>query len=84
MCHAYMADSDFKQFFLALNDQRRERVAKNAGTTVGYLMAHVIHARKRPKDDLFEGLVRACRIHRGPSEEDLLRFFCRVRTRVAA
>lgn len=70
-----MAEPDFKQFFLGLNDRQRERFAKDAGTTVGYLMAHGIHARKRPKQELFAGLVKACAKHDGPSEGDLLKFF---------
>lgn len=70
-----MAKQDFKGFFLALDESDRARFAKAAGTTVGYLMAHVIHARKRPKQDLFMGLVKACRLHDGPPEEQMLKFF---------
>lgn len=86
MCRPCMAEANFKAFFLGLNDRQRERFAKDAGTTVGYLMAHVIDARKRPMDKLFIGLVKACAKHAGPSENQLLKFFYatdRTRVRVA-
>lgn len=54
------AAMDLKDFFSRLDDSEQERFAKTAGTTVGYLRAHVLPRRKIPRSALMNGLVVAC------------------------
>lgn len=51
---------NLKEFFLKLSEAEQERFAKTAGTTVGYLRAHILPRRKMPRPALMEGLVTAC------------------------
>ena len=53
---------DFRDFFLALEPAARERYARRAGTTVGYIRAHLIAPsarRKVPRKRLIEALASA-------------------------
>lgn len=50
---------DLREFFLALGPEQREAFAFKAGTTVNYLLMHVITRRKTPRPDLINGLVGA-------------------------
>lgn len=50
----------FKSFFQGLTEDRQADFARVAGTTVGYINTHLIHARKRPRERLMQGLVAAC------------------------
>lgn len=68
--------SDLKTFFLGLEPAAQERFAVRAGTTVGYLRAHLIRGSRVPRPELMESLAEACReFGAGLSKEDLLAFF---------
>lgn len=55
-----MSDFDFKQFWHGLSNENRLQVAKDAGTTPGYIKSHLIHKRKMPKRELMDSLHAAC------------------------
>ena len=67
---------DLKTFFLGLEPSEQERFAQRAGTTVGYLRAHLIRGGKVPRPALMESLAEACKQFGAEfSKEDLLAFF---------
>jgi len=67
---------DLKTFFLGLNTGEQERFAQRAGTTVGYLRAHLIRGGRVPRPALMESLAEACKEFGAElSKEDLLAFF---------
>jgi hypothetical protein len=50
---------DFKEWFLSLSDDERERYARQAGTTAGYIRVHLIGRRKIPREELLHRLAAA-------------------------
>jgi hypothetical protein len=69
-----MDPADFKAFFLSLSDEQQLELAHRAGTTVGNIRAHWMHARKVPRK--MDALYAAC-LHLGArfSKEQLVVFF---------
>lgn len=52
-------DKDFRNYYQALDADARARYAKRAGTTRGYIEAHLVHARKVPRPKLLRQLAKA-------------------------
>lgn len=50
----------FRQFFQGLDDQRREQLAREAGTTVEYIEHHLLRGRRQPRRKLVDRLAAAC------------------------
>ncbi len=71
--------TDFRTYFLSLSDRDRESLARDAGTTVGYIKAHLIAPpgrRKTPRRDLMDGLVTALEKRDASiTRNDLLTYF---------
>ena len=51
---------NLKDFFTKLSETDQQAFAKRAGTTIGYLRAHVLPRRKMPRPALMDGLIAAC------------------------
>jgi hypothetical protein len=67
---------NLRALYLALTETEQERFARLAGTTTGYIRAHLIYGRKVPRRALLDGLVTACAAMRWKlSRADLLAFF---------
>ena len=49
----------FPEFFKRLDESQRTEYAERAGTSVEYIRAHLIYARRVPRRDLLEALVMA-------------------------
>jgi hypothetical protein len=64
---------DFREWFLSLPENERERYALRAGTTPGYVRVHLIGRRKVPRRVLMEGLAEAS--DGRFTVPDLLKFF---------
>lgn len=52
---------DFKEWFLSLSEDQREKYASDAGTTSGYIRVHLIGRRKIPRPELLRSLAAASR-----------------------
>lgn len=70
-----MANTDFKDFFLGLDEVRRASFARTARTTQGYILTHLIYARRAPRPPLLNRLIAASLKFGGPSESELFTFF---------
>jgi hypothetical protein len=72
----------FKEFFLSLDASKREKLAEDAGTTVGYIRTHLIAPpgrRRTPNKALMHGLVLACKTAGAAfGEAELLRYFYEI------
>lgn len=79
---------DFKEWFLSLSDDDRERYARDAGTTAGYIRVHLIGRRKIPRPDLLRRLAEASNGKFSPHGKftvgDLLGFFYKAEERIDA
>jgi cytochrome P450 len=68
--------TNFKTWFQGLPPDGRERFASAAGTTVQYVMAHLVHARKVPRKKLLAGLCAAAEEMNAPfARNELINFF---------
>ena len=71
--------TDLKTYFLSLSDVERASLADDAGTTMGYIKAHLIAPpgrRKTPRRELMDGLVDALeKRDAGVTRNDLLAYF---------
>jgi hypothetical protein len=66
---------DFKQWFLALDGDQRDEVARAAECSRRYIEVSLVNRRKLPRPNLVERLAGACAQYGGPTHDDLLRFF---------
>jgi hypothetical protein len=71
------APADFKAFFLSLSADEQRRLAKGAGTKLGNIRAHRIHARRIPKSrEAMNRLHEACTAAGAKfTKQELLAFF---------
>ncbi|MCR0998683.1 hypothetical protein [Serratia rubidaea] len=56
-----METFDFKKFWLGMSFEEREALAKDAGTTANYIMAHTQRKAKIPGRGLMDRLYKACK-----------------------
>jgi hypothetical protein len=67
---------NFREFFLALPKEHRERFAAIAGTTETYIAVKLVRAAAVPRPDQMNRLWDACEAYRAPfTRADLLKFF---------
>lgn len=67
---------NFRTFYRSLPPALKPRFAEEAGTTIGYIEAHLIYARKFPRKSTFDRLWKACDIYgAGFTRQDLQSFF---------
>lgn len=67
---------NFRTFYRSLPPALKPRFAEEAGTTTGYIEAHLIYARKFPRKGTFDRLWNACSTYGAKfSRQDLQSFF---------
>lgn len=78
-----MADFSLYEHWRAMDVPQRQRFAKLAKTSVGYIENHLIHRRKTPLAPMVRRLTTACRKTGLPElcEADLVMWFYRAPTR---
>jgi hypothetical protein len=69
-------NQNFRTFYRALPAALKPRFAEEAGTTTGYIEAHLVYARKFPRKGTFDKLWKACATYGAAfSRQDLQSFF---------
>lgn len=67
---------DLRTLYLGLNDEKRARFCDLAGTTDGYMRAHLIRKGRMPRQKLMDRLLGACQdVDPAISLEQLVGFF---------
>ena len=67
---------DFKEAYLALDFPKRERFAKLAGTSTGYISNMLLSRRRNPTRPTLEGLAHAAeKLKIGVTREEVISWF---------
>lgn len=71
-----MEPFDFKAFWQGLTLEEKKELAREAGTTVGYIRTHLVYRRRVPSRKLMIEMYKAC-VHKDPSitKENLVTYF---------